>query len=334
MSAVVSILLPVFNAADTLDSCLQSIREQTFQDWECIVADDGSTDGSVERATAVARSDPRFVPLELEHSGLVATLNAGLTRCGGEFVARMDADDRMHRDRLALQLEALKNDASLELVGSHVRTFPRSRLGQGSREYETWLGAMRSAEDVHRERFIECPLAHPTWMLRRSVLERLRYRDRGWPEDYDLILRLLRAGPCAGVVPRPLHHWRQHNDRLSRCNPTYGLDRFNACRAHFLARDYLRDASSYLLWGYGQTGRALRRALAGQGKRLGGLIEVHPGRIGQTIHGARVVSPQGIDRLPKAPLIVSVSGAGPRSEIRAKLRDLNRVEGSDYVCAA
>ncbi|NIM02349.1 MAG: glycosyltransferase [Acidobacteria bacterium] len=334
MAPAVSILLPVFNAADTLESCLESIRGQTLRDWECIVVDDGSTDGSGERIGSVAVSDDRFVLVRHDHSGLIPTLNAGIDRCRGELVARMDADDRMHRERLALQMQALKADPTLDLVGSHVRSFPRSSLGAGSLEYEAWLNAMRTPEDVHRERFIECPLAHPTWMLRRSVLERLRYRDRGWPEDYDLILRVLRDGPRAGSVPQRLLDWRHHPQRLSRTDARYALDRFTACRAWHLARDYLRDTPSYLLWGYGQTGRALRRALADHGRRLAGLIEVHRGRIGQTIHGAPVVSPEEIGRLGNDPLIVSVSGAGPRAEIRAKLQTLDRIENRDYVCAA
>jgi glycosyltransferase involved in cell wall biosynthesis len=334
MPPAVSILLPVFNAANTLVSCLDSVRRQTLIDWECVIVDDGSEDASVEIAAKAAESDPRFIHVRRIHTGLIETLNSGIDRCSGDLVARMDADDWMHRDRLALQARALAEDTALELVGTHVRTFPRSALGDGSREYEAWLNSMRSPADVYRERFIECPLAHPTWMLRRATLEHARYRDRGWPEDYDLLLRLLQNGNRAGVVPQRLVAWRHHPGRLSRRNPRYSLECFTACRAAFLASDYLHKSDSYVLGGYGQTGRALRRALAGHEKRLSGLIEVHPGRIGQRIHNAPVVTPDQIDQLPPHPLIISVSGAGPRAEIRHKLSDLNRVEGHDFVCAA
>lgn len=333
MAPEVSILLPVFNAAGTLPVCLESIRRQTLTNWECILLDDGSTDGSTEIAT-MATADPRFTLVRRAHAGLIETLNAGINRCRGDFVARMDADDWMQRDRLALQVRALVGDASVELVGTHVRTFPRSTLGDGSREYESWLNSMRSATDVHRDRFIECPLAHPTWMLRRTTLEQTRYRDCGWPEDYDLLLRLLKNGARAGVVPQRLLGWRHHPDRLSRQDSRYSLERFTACRAAFLAADFLRDSDRFLLWGYGQTGRALRRALAEKEKTISGLIEVHPGRLGQTIHGAPVVAADEISRLPNDPLIVSVSGAGPRDEIRRRLTELKRKEGRDYVCAA
>ncbi len=330
----VSILLPVYNAAGTLPLCLASIRRQAFSDWQCVVVDDGSSDGSANLAEDVAATDPRFSVVRRRRAGIVESLDAGIERCGGEFVARMDADDWMHRERLALQLRAFADDPALDLVGTHVRSFPRDGLQEGFREYEQWLNSMNTPQDLLRERYIECPLAHPTWMVRRSALASLRYRDRGWPEDYDFLLRLLDRGLRAGVVRRRLVGWRHHSSRLSQRDPRYSLESFTACRASFLASGYLSSGDAYLLWGYGQTGRALRRALADHGKRMAGLIEVHEGRLGQKIHGAPVVAPGGIDALPGLPLIVSVSGARPRNEIRAKLKQLNRVEGRDFVCAA
>jgi len=334
MAPKVSILLPVFNAAETLADSLRSIRRQSCLDWECVLVDDGSTDGSVEVARAVALKDSRVNVLPRDHSGLIETLNAGVENCRGEFVARLDADDWMRRDRLESQIGGLEDDPTLDLVGTHVRIFPRDGLGDGSRDYERWLNSMRLPEDISRERFVECPLAHPTWTMRRATLNRLGYRDRGWPEDYDFLLRLLQSGGKAGIVPRRLVGWRHHTRRLSRHDPRYSLQQFTACRAYFLASGFLKDTDGFLLWGYGQTGRALRRELAKHGKQLSGLIEVHPGRIGQEIHGAAVVAPEDIGTLPNHPLIVSVAGAGPRNEIRDKLAQLNRVEGRDFVCAA
>ena len=133
MPPTVSILLPVFNAATTLGSCLDSVRRQTLIDWECVIVDDGSEDASVEIAAKTAEPDPRFIHVRRVHSGLIETLNSGIDRCTGDLVARMDADDWMHRDRLALQARALAEDTTLELVGTHVRAFPRSALGDGSR---------------------------------------------------------------------------------------------------------------------------------------------------------------------------------------------------------
>src|SRR5262245_63072264 len=93
---LVSILLPVWNAAATLPACLRSIQRQTEPRWQAVIVDDGSRDGSLACARWFADQDPRFVVLATAHQGLVPALNTGLAYCQGRFVARMDADDLMH----------------------------------------------------------------------------------------------------------------------------------------------------------------------------------------------------------------------------------------------
>jgi len=330
----VSVLVPARHAAATLDACLESVRRQTEPDWECVVVDDGSRDGTLARARAWAARDPRFVVLARPHGGVVAALSAGLARCRGRFVARMDADDVMRRERLAAQRAALEARPGLAAVGCHVRLFPRAGLTEGMRAYEAWLNGMASAEDVAREAFVECPVAHPALFARREVLAGLGYRRCGWPEDYDLLLRARAAGHAVGVVPRRLLAWRQGTGRLSRCHPDYAIARFTACKAHYLARGFLADASEYVLWGYGGTGRALRRALEAEGRRFSHIVELHPGRLGNRIHGAPVIPPDALARLPRRPLVVSVAGADARARIRAALAAMGFEESRDYLCAA
>lgn len=330
----VSILIPVYNAARTLDEALRSVQRQSERDWECLVVDDGSLDGSVEIARRFAAADARFRTLSLPHAGIVSALNAGLSECRGALIARLDGDDLMQRRRLEKQRLALVSEPSLAGVGCHVRFFPRRGMTEGLRGYERWLATMRGPSDVSREAFIECPLAHPTWMLRRAVFAELRYREVPWPEDYDLVLRLLEGGHALGVVPERLLHWRDGSGRLSRSSPRYGIPAFTACKAEFLARGFLRGSDHYLLWGYGGTGKALAAALAERGKHPSAIVELHPGRLGQLIRAVRVVPPSALAALPRRPLLVSVAGAGPRGEIRAALTQLGFHEGSDYVCCA
>jgi hypothetical protein len=222
----------------------------------------------------------------------------------------------------------------LEAIGSFVRSFPRRALSDGRRAYENWLASLRDPRSIWRERFIECPIPHPTLMLRRQTLLANPYRDRGWPEDYDLLLRLLRRGPKVGIVPSRLVGWRDHPHRLSRTHPNYDLARFTDCRAWHLSRDFLDGHSRYVLWGHGRTGRALRRALEALGHHPERIVDVHPRRIGEEIRGARVVAPEQLADGPWRPLVVSVAGLGPRREIRRALDPLGRREGIDYVFAA
>ncbi len=333
-SPLVSVLLPARDAAATLPAALRSVRRQRLADWECVIVDDGSRDDTLVVARAAAAADPRFVVSALPPSGLVAALRTGLARCRGTLVARMDADDVMHRDRLGLQVQALGAAPSLFAVGTHVRIFPRAQLAAGWRAYEGWLNGITSADRVRAEAFVECPVVHPTLMMRRAELVRLGYRDAGWPEDYDLVLRALARGLEIGVVPRRLLAWRDRPARLSRTGAVYALPRFTALKATFLAEHFLARTDRYVLWGYGGTGRALRRALLAHGKRVSHVVEVHPGRLGNTIHGAPVVPPDALARLDRLPVVVSVARQRPREEIRAAMTAMGFRETTDFVCAA
>jgi len=171
-------------------------------------------------------------------------------------------------------------------------------------------------------------------MVRAEVLRRAGYRDAGWPEDYDLVLRLLAQGHEIGVVPRRLLAWRDGPRRLWRAGDAYRLERFTACKTAFLAAHFLADTDRYVLWGYGPTGRSLRRALLGHGKWPSHVVEVHPGRLGNTIHGAPVISVEELRAHPRRPLIAAVAGARPRQEIRDTLTAIGLHETRDFVCAA
>lgn len=333
-SALVSVLLPVWNAASTLPACLWSIQRQTEPRWQCVIVDDGSQDGSLACARWFARQDRRFVVVSTPHQGLVAALNTGLAPCQGRYIARMDADDLMHRQRLAAQVQALADDPALAAVGCHVRMFPRRQLPEGRRAYERWLNSLETPDHVQRDVFVECPIAHPTLVIRREVVAELGYRDRGWPEDYDLLLRLITRGSPVGVVPRRLLRWRDSPQRLSRTNPVYALERFTACKAFFLAAHVLAATDTYILWGYGGTGKALRRALLAHGKAPSHIVEVHPGRLGERIHGVPVIPPEALRHLPRRPVVVSVAGMQARLEIRQALHGMGCVEWRDFVCAA
>jgi glycosyltransferase involved in cell wall biosynthesis len=333
----VSVLLPVRDAEATLACALASIARQSEARFECVVVDDGSRDASRPIAERFAARDARFRVIAAPREGLVVALNRGLAAARAPLVARHDADDVMRRERLARQCAALDADDTLAGVGCHVHLFPQRAISDGLRSYGAWLNSLASAADVVRDAFVECPLAHPTLVLRRGALAALGgYRERGWPEDYDLVLRILASGGALGVVPEKLLAWRDGPARLSRNSPAYAQAAFTACKAEFLARGFLAAQPHYSLWGYGGTGRALAKALAAHGKRLGRVVELHPRRLGQRIHGAPVVPPAALGE-PAArdwPLVVSVSGAGPRAEIRGALAALGWRDGRDFLCAA
>jgi glycosyltransferase involved in cell wall biosynthesis len=327
-------LLPAYDAARTISSALRSVQRQTERDWECVVVDDGSSDRTAEIAAAYARADQRVRVIERAHRGIVAALQAGLAECRAPLIARFDADDLMARRRLELQRVALEQNPALTAVACHVRLFPRAELRERRLGYEQWLRSMSTPEDVRREAFVECPVAHPTLLVRRSALVEFGYRDCSWPEDYDLVLRILQSGRHIGVVPRRLLHWRDGASHLSRTSAHYSIPAVVECKAEFLASGFLAASDRYLLWGFGDTGKSLSNALLRRGKRPEAIIEIHPGRIGQLIRGVPVVDPRALPGLRSLPLVVSVAGIGPRTEIRQALSAMGFQELEHFVCAA
>lgn len=328
-----SVLIPARDAAATLPAALRSVARQTDGRWECVVVDDGSRDATAAVVRNAASADPRVRLVETPRTGLVAALNAGLDACRGRIVVRLDADDWMHRRRLEEQGRRFVERPDLAALGTHVRCFPRHRLGEGMRAYERWINHLRDEQTVRRDAFIECPVAHPTLAIRRECLAEYRYRDEGWPEDWDLILRLLEDGRQVGVLPRRRVAWRRGPDNLSQRDPRYSVEAFTRCRAHFLARGFL-TAPTYLLWGYGATGRGLRAALAAEGREPAGIVELHPGRIGNLIHGAPVFPPEELPRHAGPPIVVSVAGQENRTLVRRALVSMGFSELVDFVCAA
>lgn len=339
MQPKLSILLPVYNAAPYLEQCLDSLARQTFADFEIVVVDDGSTDDSAAILRQRARREKRLRISRHEHRGLIETLNAGLQGCQGDLVARMDADDIAHPRRLELQTRMLESPGGPDIVSSLVAHFPRQSLGAGFQIYEQWLNSLVTHEDIFRERFIESPLPHPSALMRRQDLSEIGgYRDEGWPEDYDLWLRLSAAGKTFEKVPRVLYLWRHHEGRLTRTDPRYSVERFLTCKAHHLVQGPLDGVSQVILWGAGQTGRRLSKHLIRRGSALRAFIDIDAKKIGRTLRGLPVHSPKELPDLLDADdqtvVLAAVSSRGARALIRQRLVTLGLREGDQFWCVA
>ncbi len=347
---VVSFLVPVYNAAATLERSVRSaLAQRDAPELEVVAVDDGSTDRSGEVLERLARRDSR---LRVEHPGrvgLVPALALGQALCRGEFIARLDADDIAHPARLSVQLGLLARWERLGLVGAQVRYFPARDTGPGARHYERWLngllegclpdspeaGIRAAAERIEREMFIECPLAHPAFLMRRRALEEAGgYREfQGLPEDYDLIFRIVEAGWKVAGAGRVLHAWREHPARASRNDPRYSEESFIRLKLHHLLKMHLEDGKRPVsVCGAGPVGKAWLKALLSDGVEVRYLIEVNPRKIGKRIHGVPVVRAAELPGPSGSGLILGAVGQrGGRARVRADLDPLGFVEGRDYI---
>lgn len=328
---LVSVVLPVYNAARTLPEAIESILPQTADDFELIAVDDGSTDNSLAILERYARDDARVCVTGRPHEGIVSALCAGCGQARGTFVARMDADDIAEPTRLERQLQAFEGDPNLALCGTQVAMV--GSVGEGRSRYADWLNNLTTHEAIYRERFIECGIAHPAFMMRRACYEQVGgYRDAPWAEDYDLFLRIAEAGGRFTNVDAPLMRWRESTERLSMNDPRYSLDAFRACKIHYLQRSVLADGVEFYQWGAGQVGKAWLRAWDGPGPVA--VVDVNPRKIGKTIHDTPVIRPDELPPSGTALTLVAVGAPGAREDIRQWFDARGYDEERDFLFVA
>ena len=343
----VSIVLPVRDGEATLDAALESLRVQTFPHFEVLVVDDGSRDATPRIVQEWEQRDDRFrvvrggprhddgPPAHRAPGGIVAALQHGLAESRGDHIARMDADDRCHPERLAAQLDLLERSPDLAGCGTGVRYVPQSTVTPRAAEYAAWLNSMTTWETVAANIFVECPLAHPTFMFRRMALNGIGgYRDRPWPEDYDLLLRLWRRGHRFVSVPRVLLDWGNDSGRLSRNHPAYSLAAFRRCRVHHLRRSLLAGREGVVVWGAGPTGKSLALEFQRQGVRVAAFVEVDPRKIGQVIHGAPVCEAGAARGFGAVLHVGAVARSAGREAVRKAAREAGLEDGVDFVSMA
>jgi len=331
-SPAISVLLPFHNAESTLDAALRSIIAQTWRELEVIAFDDGSEDGSAAVAARTASADARIRLFRSPHIGIVAALQASSVVARGAFLARMDADDVSHPRRFELQMALMRAQPSLAVCGTRVRIVGAT-VGPGRRRYERWINRLTSPEELARELFVECPIAHPTFLMRCAAFEAVGgYEDHGWPEDYDLLMRFFLAGLGMGKTPEVLFEWRERPGRLSMTDKRYSAASFRALKRRYLFQTCLSEGRAFWQWGAGEVGKRWLREW--QDRRPEAVIDVHPRKIVRNIHGFRVMAPEQLPCAGEAFVVAAVGARGARDEIRLQLAGRGYVELRDFIFVA
>ena len=329
----VSVMIPVHDPGPYLPVALDSVRRQTLPDFDAICIDDGCTDGSGEVLDRLANSDSRFRVLHPGRIGLVAAANLARTEARAPYLARFDADDAMHPERLELQVRHLDENPATDIASCLVRHFPRADVREGNRAYERWLNGLVTHEQIAREIFVELPVPNPSVTMRGEVFDRIGgYRDNGNPEDYDFWLRAWEAGFRFQKIERVLHYWRDHPARVTRTHPRYSVEAFLRAKVECLLRGPLASGR-FVVWGAGMMARRLTRLLVRAGRPPAALLEIDRKKIGRTRHGRPVIPVEAFR--PDSALVLGAVGArGARERIRARLEEWGLLETRDFWMVA
>ncbi len=335
---LVSVVMPVHNAATTVARAVASVQTQTLADWELIVVDDGSTDATREILLEFALNDPRLRVLNIARHGIVAALNEGIAAANGEFIARMDADDESHPHRLAAQADYLQKHSACGLVSCCVEFGGDRAKSAGYALHVDWTNGLLTAEQIALNRFVEAPFAHPSVMFRRTLVEdHGGYREGDFPEDYELWLRWLDADVLMAKLPETLLTWHDLPERLSRRDARYAVEAFYQLKAKWIAawlRRELPPSREIWVWGAGRPTRNRAAYLAEHGVRVAGYIDIDGKKIGGSAGGVPVVGPEKLPPVNTIFVLGYVGKRDAREDIRQRLRATGRSERRDFlVCA-
>ncbi len=316
-----------------MDQCLDSILSQTFDNFELLAINDGSTDLASSPLITRMEQESRIRLISPGRVGLVAALNLGLKSARSPLIARMDADDIMHPTRLEKQWNHLEKHPECALIASQVRLFPAALVKAGFLTYIEWQNNCLTSEDIQEEIYWESPLAHPSVMFRRSCVMALSgYRDGLFPEDYDLWLRMNQAGLRMEKLSEVLLDWREGADRLTRTDPRYRRSAFDRLRGHYLAQEpRLLSGRPLVIWGAGRPTRLRARHLMDRGFKPVAWIDVDPKKIGNQVWDIPVESPLWLQQEPKPFVLSYVTARGAREKNSQRLQKMGYYRGRDYL---
>ena len=195
LSPLISIIMPLYNSAEYLKEAIDSILNQTFQEWELIVINElGSEDGSREMVSNYAKIDKRIILLQNDSKlGISASMNRGLALAQGKYIARMDADDISLPNRLEKQFRYMEEHPSIVMCGVRVEIF-----GTNPFEWELETESEQLATNI----LFYSPCVHPTIMIRKAFLQEnnIKYNEEyRASEDYDLFSQICRCGRIANL---------------------------------------------------------------------------------------------------------------------------------------
>ncbi|MFC5078913.1 Putative glycosyltransferase EpsE [Vibrio thalassae] len=205
-----SILLCVYNGCDYIESCLQSIIDQGFDDWELILVDDGSTDNLTEVLAKSCYQDSRIKYFYKSNSGLTDSLNFGLEKCTGEWIVRQDVDDISLPNRLmSIKNASLKYDCDIIYSQAEVYDFRRNQVKITPRK------AFQYAFDLSTFKFGNY-IAHGTIAVKSPSLKKIRYNtDYEVAQDFGLYVDLASIGLKGHMIVEPLYRLNKVPDSIS-----------------------------------------------------------------------------------------------------------------------
>lgn len=328
---LVSVILPFYNAERTLASALISIQNQSYENFECIMVNNNSSDEGASIAELFCEKDNRFRLVEEKKQGVMFASNNGSSEAKGELICRMDADDVMAPDRLKWQVAFLLNNLDYGAVAGLVKYVSHREDTDGFARYVDWVNSVQSYDEIMLNRFVESPIVNPTAMWRREVAEKWgMYRQGDFPEDYELWLRWLENGVKIAKVSKEVLEWNDSDSRLTRTDDIYSDEAFYQIKTEYLSRFLAKKNNHHpwvYVWGGSKTSRKRASMLEDFGIEIKGYIDINKNRQ----LDKEVIFFENIPEPDSCFVLVYFKHNEKRKEIKVFLEKKGFTEGENYL---
>lgn len=242
---LVSFIIPTYNAEKTIDRCLESVVNQTYENLEIICCDDCSTDGTWNKLKEWAEKDSRIKIIKNEKNMRAAyTRNQCIKVAGGGYYAQLDDDDYCSSDRVEKQVAFLNAHDEYAFVGTGIWFFDESGIYGGSKASE--------GREVKKEDFLwGINFANPSLMFRSNAIQEVNgyrvHKDTRRSQDYDLIMRLYTAGYRGYILPDKLTFYYRGKNFYPKCKYEYRIDEMKIRYRNFKALGLLPKGLPYVI---------------------------------------------------------------------------------------
>ena len=326
----VSILIPFKNTENYLNECLDSIVKQSYLNWEVICVNDHSIDSSLEIANKFALSNPKIKVVNNKGNGLIDALKTAYSLSTGNLITRMDSDDIMLSNKISSMAEDLLNFGAGHIALGMVKYFSEKELGNGYKNYETWLNSLTSKGLNFNEIYKECVIPSPCWMVHREDLEKVNnFESKIYPEDYDLAFRFYQIGLKCIKSNKVLHMWRDYPNRTSRTNSNYADNSFLKLKINYFLKLSYNENKKLVVWGAGKKGKKVASILNELKVSFLWVCD-NPKKIGKKIYDNYLEDWQIISNLTNYQSIITIASPDAQNFIKSFFKKKNKVELADY----
>lgn len=322
--------MSVRNGGQFLEECLLSIQKQTFEDWELIVVNNHSTDNSLDIIESFVIGDSRINYYNNVDDGLIEALKLGYSKSIGRKITRMDADDYMSTDRLAIQHKSLETYGRGFISTGLVKCFSEQPLGDGFLKYETWLNQLTTLGDNFSEIYKENVIPSPCWMMFREDLDLVGgFNAYAYPEDYDLTFRCYQSRMKCIPSQSVLLYWRDYSTRTSRVEKEYADNRFIEMKCHYFLEIDANVDRPLVIWGAGNKGKQIVKFFISNSISPQWICN-NEKKVGKDIYGLRLNDIRYLKEQLNPQIIIAVANNEEQKEIVNQLNNEGRIAGEDY----